>query len=175
MIRPPPRSPLSPYPPLSGSRRRHVPAHRKPAVPGDRAPARLPGSEDELRGNVAERPLRREADLPLQQRLLRPDRKSTRLNSSHSQISYAVFCLKKKKKTAHSLPRARPYIRLDPIASGAAVHNDEGCVLDLATELGRLVARIVIRLRDIDTACIIQSNKSTSITINLLNKYLFMW
>src|SRR2546427_2191461 len=29
---------------------------------------------------------------------LRTDRKSTRLNSSHSQISYAVFCLKKKKK-----------------------------------------------------------------------------
>src|SRR2546430_6553097 len=29
------------------------------------------------------------------------DRKSTRLNSSHSQISYAVFCLKKKKKTAY--------------------------------------------------------------------------
>src|SRR5688572_31054917 len=30
---------------------------------------------------------------------LTPDRKSTRLNSSHSQISYAVFCLKKKKKS----------------------------------------------------------------------------
>src|SRR5688572_32706556 len=30
---------------------------------------------------------------------IRTDRKSTRLNSSHSQISYAVFCLKKKKKT----------------------------------------------------------------------------
>src|SRR2546430_11424800 len=29
------------------------------------------------------------------------DRKSTRLNSSHSQISYAVFCLKKKKKKTH--------------------------------------------------------------------------
>src|SRR2546427_11808932 len=29
--------------------------------------------------------------------VVRPDRKSTRLNSSHSQISYAVFCLKKKK------------------------------------------------------------------------------
>src|SRR2546430_9472843 len=29
-----------------------------------------------------------------------PDRKSTRLNSSHSQISYAVFCLKKKKYSA---------------------------------------------------------------------------
>src|SRR2546430_11757674 len=32
---------------------------------------------------------------------LGPDRKSTRLNSSHSQISYAVFCLKKKKKQPH--------------------------------------------------------------------------
>src|SRR5256886_12036511 len=31
----------------------------------------------------------------------RADRKSTRLNSSHSQISYAVFCLKKKKKKLH--------------------------------------------------------------------------
>src|SRR2546430_4667163 len=31
----------------------------------------------------------------------RGDRKSTRLNSSHSQISYAVFCLKKKKKQIH--------------------------------------------------------------------------
>src|SRR5688572_32596302 len=31
-----------------------------------------------------------------------PDRKSTRLNSSHSQISYAVFCLKKKKKQKHN-------------------------------------------------------------------------
>src|SRR5688572_30905660 len=37
---------------------------------------------------------------PAMDRLRRdsPDRKSTRLNSSHSQISYAVFCLKKKKK-----------------------------------------------------------------------------
>src|SRR2546430_11445136 len=35
------------------------------------------------------------------------DRKSTRLNSSHSQISYAVFCLKKKKKT-----EARPHTHM---------------------------------------------------------------
>src|SRR2546427_7881826 len=33
------------------------------------------------------------------------DRKSTRLNSSHSQISYAVFCLKKKKKTLSTYMR----------------------------------------------------------------------
>src|SRR5688572_31527951 len=35
------------------------------------------------------------------------DRKSTRLNSSHSQISYAVFCLKKKKKKTSPLPCGR--------------------------------------------------------------------
>src|SRR2546427_4983435 len=37
----------------------------------------------------------------------KPDRKSTRLNSSHSQISYAVFCLKKKKKIdiSHNTPQ----------------------------------------------------------------------
>src|SRR3712207_7238684 len=35
------------------------------------------------------------------------DRKSTRLNSSHANISYAVFCLKKKKQTIqHSLPNS---------------------------------------------------------------------
>src|SRR2546430_8504518 len=36
------------------------------------------------------------------------DRKSTRLNSSHSQISYAVFCLKKKKDTSLTTKRSRP-------------------------------------------------------------------
>src|SRR2546422_6061090 len=36
------------------------------------------------------------------------DRKSTRLNSSHGYISYAVFCLKKKKKTTHKHPCKTP-------------------------------------------------------------------
>src|SRR5688572_31263965 len=36
------------------------------------------------------------------------DRKSTRLNSSHSQISYAVFCLKKKKKIKPDIPTSLP-------------------------------------------------------------------
>src|SRR3712207_8902530 len=35
------------------------------------------------------------------------DRKSTRLNSSHANISYAVFCLKKKNKTSRARPRRR--------------------------------------------------------------------
>src|SRR5476651_1650574 len=37
------------------------------------------------------------------QRRVAPDRKSTRLNSSHANISYAVFCLKKKQTTSHPL------------------------------------------------------------------------
>src|SRR2546430_6390596 len=36
------------------------------------------------------------------------DRKSTRLNSSHSQISYAVFCLKKKKKDKNTNSQTKP-------------------------------------------------------------------
>src|SRR2546427_8325808 len=41
--------------------------------------------------------------LRLKLRVRKIDRKSTRLNSSHSQISYAVFCLKKKKKQRATL------------------------------------------------------------------------
>src|SRR2546430_11373623 len=41
---------------------------------------------------------------------LRRDRKSTRLNSSHSQISYAVFCLKKKNKTKAIAYAARTHV-----------------------------------------------------------------
>src|SRR3989475_2574531 len=44
------------------------------------------------------------------ERVAKVDRKSTRLNSSHSQISYAVFCLKKKNKT----PRETQHVNLHP-------------------------------------------------------------
>src|SRR2546421_8931158 len=68
------------------------PARREPRVhPGERAAER----ELEVEGGVDDH--RQEGE----QRDERPeigDRKSTRLNSSHDQISYAVFCLKKKKK-----------------------------------------------------------------------------
>src|SRR5688572_31248427 len=46
--------------------------------------------------------LLRHLDRNTQQPVYLADRKSTRLNSSHSQISYAVFCLKKKKKEVDS-------------------------------------------------------------------------
>src|SRR6478736_6895511 len=50
------------------------------------------------------------------------DRKSTRLNSSHSQISYAVFCLQKKKNNIHDVPGnsgTRHVVCKQPDKSGA--------------------------------------------------------
>src|SRR2546428_1835105 len=49
------------------------------------------------------------------------DRKSTRLNSSHDQISYAVFCLKKKTKTTTHNLQHRVYEIISPAASGTDV------------------------------------------------------
>src|SRR2546427_6998349 len=49
------------------------------------------------------------------------DRKSTRLNSSHSQISYAVFCLKKKKQDQyHPLPAPDHWYHLVRVCDGEA-------------------------------------------------------
>src|SRR3712207_7812689 len=84
MIRRPPRSTLFPYTTLFRSgdccRRHHS---------GRRAGAIVPRCGE---------PRRQRRDLR-QRRDARRDRKSTRLNSSHANISYAVFCLKKKIKT----------------------------------------------------------------------------
>src|SRR2546430_8224468 len=49
------------------------------------------------------------------------DRKSTRLNSSHSQISYAVFCLKKKKKSANTSV-VRAHVRVRSLAATNLIH-----------------------------------------------------
>src|SRR2546430_11447872 len=51
-----------------------------------------------------------ERDLELALSLGRQDRKSTRLNSSHSQISYAVFCLKKKKQNHTTTQRVSSHM-----------------------------------------------------------------
>src|SRR2546430_6038276 len=94
MIRRPPRSTLFPYTTLFRSGfERYRPVHR----------CRGPGAMDRrgaLVRHAFPRPLRRDSGARLGARVRghERDRKSTRLNSSHSQISYAVFCLKKKKK-----------------------------------------------------------------------------
>src|SRR2546430_13086803 len=58
------------------------------------------------------------------------DRKSTRLNSSHSQISYAVFCLKKKKKTQYSvlLHHICTFVAFMSCFDGGALLFEESCV-----------------------------------------------
>src|SRR3712207_7313880 len=89
MIRRPPRSTLFPYTTLFRSdpgqpRTSHVPRRLRLFGPGD-----VPGTwRERIDGGVA--------GLAVQRPL---DRKSTRLNSSHANISYAVFCLKKKKSS----------------------------------------------------------------------------
>src|SRR2546430_10472168 len=52
----------------------------------------------------------------------RPDRKSTRLNSSHSQISYAVFCLKKKNSRGAGLTSSDPvHANAIPLSAGVTL------------------------------------------------------
>src|SRR5438034_10114368 len=75
MLRPPPRSTLFPYTTLFRSRDPSGPVRCGPDIHDVRTP-------------------RRRRDLHV--RVEEQDRKSTRLNSSHTVISYAVFCLKKK-------------------------------------------------------------------------------
>src|SRR3712207_8087367 len=96
MIRRPPRSTLFPYTTLfrshprsqvpygNGTRREDAvnPYDGRPGDTGGLSPAEAAAQIRFLEEEVA---------------LLRRDRKSTRLNSSHANISYAVFCLKKKK------------------------------------------------------------------------------
>src|SRR5687768_18092507 len=101
MIRPPPRSTLFPYTTL----------FRSGGAPGYGPRAPLVGEQalDVRRGvfNDLERRIERAANaLDGADRLDQQDevdRKSTRLNSSHGYISYAVFCLKKKKKTKYKV------------------------------------------------------------------------
>src|SRR5438034_11632247 len=87
MIRRPPRSTLFPYTTLFRSER----LAEKVAGDASDAVALLDGklSDGEIAAVAADK-----SDVRAVQR----DRKSTRLNSSHTVISYAVFCLKKKKK-----------------------------------------------------------------------------
>src|SRR2546430_12040362 len=92
MIRRPPRSTLFPYTTLFRSRTRHIGGWAGLAGAGRLTRERGRGAQanDRLAAGRATG-----VDQP-------QDRKSTRLNSSHSQISYAVFCLKKKKNEPNS-------------------------------------------------------------------------
>src|SRR5690349_22885384 len=85
MIRRPPSSTLFPYTTLFRSLRRLERGRERQREPPDRDRRR----DEEHHRDVCDQPVRGERH--------RGDRKSTRLNSSHVESSYAVFCLKKKK------------------------------------------------------------------------------
>src|SRR5258708_9072175 len=93
MIRRPPRSTLFPYTTL----------FRSPSIP-IRISELAPFGDDQLLApSLLVRTARRGDSTSIQERLGQ-DRKSTRLNSSHQIISYAVFCLKKKNANAMYTP-----------------------------------------------------------------------
>src|SRR3712207_8618136 len=93
MIRRPPRSTLFPYTTLFRSAGIDVP---------EASTASFDHEGRSCRMAPIKRVIRHECDRPMHRittaygRTVRVDRKSTRLNSSHANISYAVFCLKKK-------------------------------------------------------------------------------
>src|SRR3712207_7594631 len=101
MIRRPPKSTLFPYTTLfrsptdSNTNARRLPRQSDPQPPGS-TPAGRSLDLDIHTGR--QRQLIERVD-----RLTGRDRKSTRLNSSHANISYAVFCLKKKRKSTRLL------------------------------------------------------------------------
>src|SRR3712207_7693272 len=86
MIRRPPRSTLFPYTTLFRSSRSAEPRLR--GTDRERGRADHAAAREHAVGDAAHAPAADDHE----------DRKSTRLNSSHANISYAVFCLKKKKK-----------------------------------------------------------------------------
>src|SRR5690242_21304610 len=91
MIRRPPRSTLFPYTTLFRSNKKDMPLDSHRRMMG-RSALTLPPIAN---GHKRSAEPRHTADV---RHLFGRDRKSTRLNSSHMSISYAVFCLKKKKK-----------------------------------------------------------------------------
>src|SRR2546430_7127690 len=94
MIRRPPRSTLFPYTTLFRSRA--VNEGQSAELLEDGVPD---GGAKKIEAELMPRENRA---LPQFENEEERDRKSTRLNSSHSQISYAVFCLKKKKKIKYN-------------------------------------------------------------------------
>src|SRR5690349_23242738 len=87
LIRPPPRCTLSPYTTLFRSQMKRIKTNEK---------ARLRNKAVKSSLKTAIRKFREAAEAGDKEKAVALDRKSTRLNSSHVEISYAVFCLKKK-------------------------------------------------------------------------------
>src|SRR5256886_6958248 len=85
------------------------PSYIEEVLSGPKGPiAGLSGEEGESEGGSGGEDAEQDPLYDEAVRIVTTDRKSTRLNSSHSQISYAVFCLKKKKPLISAIPPSRP-------------------------------------------------------------------
>src|SRR3712207_8381489 len=102
MIRRPPRSTLFPYTTLFRSARSSTPSAPSSAATSNPRSSSQHTTEHDFSPQRAQRPRRLLQSSPR-------DRKSTRLNSSHANISYAVFCLKKKKQTTFHISHERSH------------------------------------------------------------------
>src|SRR5256885_11992884 len=102
MIRRPPRSTLFPYTTLFRSRTREDLPWSLLNIVGEESPPPDTGETDPSANRYSEADAGVLLSKPANPEQIRiADRKSTRLNSSHLVISYAVFCLKKKGQDAH--------------------------------------------------------------------------
>src|SRR5438034_6286338 len=95
MLRPPPTSTLFPYTTLFRSVEPDPRVSQASETPASATPETTERQTDDLPFDLTAVMF----DDHEERSLVQQDRKSTRLNSSHTVISYAVFCLKKKKKT----------------------------------------------------------------------------
>src|SRR5438874_8694720 len=102
MIRPPPRSTLFPYTTLFRSPRLRLPVLRPTSA-------------------AVQSRIRARSSIGIS------DRKSTRLNSSHVEISYAVFCLKKKKKRTTSSLSSYHTKESETTAESPCLQPKDGC------------------------------------------------
>src|SRR3712207_7417149 len=99
MIRRPPRSTLFPYTTLFRSGQVHLVVRQRPATPlAICTHMQIVVESSGWVSTASPAAVRVTPYRICDQLIIRTDRKSTRLNSSHANISYAVFCLKKKKK-----------------------------------------------------------------------------
>src|SRR5690606_41394245 len=98
LLRRPPRSTLFPYTTLFRSRGQHLVLRRGGVVEGDIAHRRPVDQPHRLVGELQLLDIANQVRAVVAH-VVDQDRKSTRLNSSHVKISYAVFCLKKKKRS----------------------------------------------------------------------------
>src|SRR2546429_5035907 len=154
MIRRPPRSTLFPYTTLFRSTTSGRPSPLMSTRRGAESPLLVVSGVVPV-GMSPVATMRSSSWLPSRYWISSTDRKSTRLNSSHGYISYAVFCLKKKKKSAdlHLTPLSLHHCRA--VSRGVVHEFAPRVAIDL------LVARCQVRVAVLSLLCLVARPQSS--------------